>query len=75
MNENIKIIIFDVDDTLIYTIDTAYKKTSLAGKKVYNMSLKKQILLIYMESINLKNASGIGIMLKIYLNLLMSIII
>ena len=41
MNENIKIIIFDVDDTLIYTIDTAYKKTSLAGKKVYNMSLKK----------------------------------
>ena len=39
MNENIKIIIFDVDDTLIYTIDTAYKKTSLAGKKVYNMRM------------------------------------
>ena len=41
MNENIKIIIFDVDDTLIYTIDTAYKKTNMVGKKVYNMSLKK----------------------------------
>lgn len=41
MNENIKIIIFDVDDTLIYTIDTAYKKTNMAGKKVYNMGLTK----------------------------------
>ena len=41
MNENIKIIIFDVDDTLIYTIDTAYKKTNMVGKKVYNMGLKK----------------------------------
>ena len=41
MNKNIKIMIFDVDDTLIYTIDTAYKKTNMAGKKVYNMNLKK----------------------------------
>lgn len=41
MNKNIKIIIFDVDDTLIYTIDTAYKKTNMAGKKVYNKNLKK----------------------------------
>lgn len=41
MNKNIKIMIFDVDDTLIYTIDTAYKKTNMAGKKVYNKNLKK----------------------------------
>ncbi len=41
MNKNIKIIIFDVDDTLIYTIDTAYKKTNIVGKKVYNINLNK----------------------------------
>lgn len=36
MNKKIKIVIFDVDDTLIYTIDTAYKKTNEAGKRVFN---------------------------------------
>lgn len=41
MNKNIKIMIFDVDDTLIYTIDTAYKKTKIAGQKVYKIDLKK----------------------------------
>ena len=41
MNKSIKIVIFDVDDTLIYTIDTAYKKTNIAGKKVFNVDLKK----------------------------------
>lgn len=41
MNKNIKMMIFDVDDTLIYTIDTAYKKTNITGKKVYNIDLKK----------------------------------
>lgn len=41
MNKNIKIVIFDVDDTLIYTIDTAYRKTNIVGKKVFNMNLKK----------------------------------
>jgi len=41
MKKNIKIVIFDVDDTLIYTINTAYKKTNLAGKNTYNMDLSK----------------------------------
>ena len=44
----IKIVIFDVDDTLIYTIDTAYKKTNLAGKNTYNINLsKEQFLELY----------------------------
>ena len=42
MNKKIKMILFDVDDTLIYTIDTAYKKTNIAGKRVYNKDLKKE---------------------------------
>ena len=42
MNKNIKMVIFDVDDTLIYTIDTAYKKTNITGKKVCNVELKKE---------------------------------
>ena len=41
MSKNIKIVIFDVDDTLVYTIKTAYKKTNKAGKKVFNLDLKK----------------------------------
>ena len=41
MDKNIKMVIFDVDDTLVYTIDTAYKKTNIAGKKVFNVDLKK----------------------------------
>ncbi len=41
MSKNIKIVIFDVDDTLVYTIKTAYKKTNKAGKKVFNVDLKK----------------------------------
>lgn len=42
MNKKIKIVIFDVDDTLIYTIDTAYKKTNEAGKRVFNVDLSKK---------------------------------
>lgn len=41
MNKEIKVVIFDVDDTLIYTIETAYKKTNKAGKKIFNVDLKK----------------------------------
>lgn len=41
MNENIKLILFDVDDTLVYTIDTAYKKTNRAGKIFCNKDLKR----------------------------------
>lgn len=40
MNKKIKVVIFDVDDTLIYTIETAYKKTNQAGRKVFNVDLK-----------------------------------
>lgn len=48
MLRGIKIVIFDVDDTLIYTINTAYKKTNLAGKNTYNMNLsKEQFLELY----------------------------
>lgn len=39
--KEMKVVIFDVDDTLIYTIETAYKKTNKAGKKVFNVELKK----------------------------------
>lgn len=41
MSNDIRIVIFDVDDTLIYTIDTAYKKTNMAGKKAFNLELDK----------------------------------
>lgn len=48
MNKRIKIVIFDVDDTLIYTIDTAYKKTNEAGKRVFNVHLsKKEFISLY----------------------------
>lgn len=48
MIKGIKIVIFDVDDTLIYTINAAYKKTNLAGKNTYNMNLsKEQFLELY----------------------------
>ena len=42
MNKKIKMILFDVDDTLIYTIDTAYKKTNIAGNRIFNIDLKKE---------------------------------
>lgn len=37
MNKKIKIVIFDIDDTLIYTIDTAYKKKQKKPEKEYLM--------------------------------------
>lgn len=42
MNKDIKMILFDVDDTLIYTIDTAYKKTNIAGNRICKKDLKKE---------------------------------
>lgn len=55
MIKGIKIVIFDVDDTLIYTIDTAYKKTSLAGKNTYNINLSKEQFLKLYGKYNFEN--------------------
>lgn len=42
MGKRIKIVLFDVDDTLIYTIDTAYQKTNITGKKIFKIELSKE---------------------------------
>lgn len=42
MNKDIKMVLFDVDDTLIYTIDTAYKKTNIAGNRICKKNLRKE---------------------------------